>query len=147
MSARTRSRSFGCETPEGLRPIERTDSTSGSRRHWRRTLFPTMPVEPKRMTFIHTSAGLLPCARSLGRSSWPFSDPHRGSTIDAPAAFLLRLARHRADRAPRRLPRRCLDVLREDNRAIIRAASQASKAANYILGFLPGGPAQAAGAV
>jgi antirestriction protein ArdC len=30
-----------------------------------------------------------------------------------------------------------LDVLREDNRAIIRAASQASKAADYILGFLP----------
>jgi antirestriction protein ArdC len=29
-----------------------------------------------------------------------------------------------------------LDVLREDNRAIIRAASQASKAADYILGFL-----------
>jgi antirestriction protein ArdC len=28
-------------------------------------------------------------------------------------------------------------VLREDNRAIIRAASQASKAADYILGFLP----------
>jgi antirestriction protein ArdC len=30
------------------------------------------------------------------------------------------------------------DVLREDDRAIIRAASQASKAADYILGFLPG---------
>jgi antirestriction protein ArdC len=30
-----------------------------------------------------------------------------------------------------------LDVLREDNRAIIRAALQASKAADYILGFLP----------
>ena len=30
-----------------------------------------------------------------------------------------------------------MDVLREDNRAIIRAASQASKAADYILGFLP----------
>src|SRR5258706_12741353 len=55
MSAWTRSRSFGCDTPEGLRPIERTDSTSGSRRHWRRTLLPTMPVEPKRITFIHTS--------------------------------------------------------------------------------------------
>jgi antirestriction protein ArdC len=27
--------------------------------------------------------------------------------------------------------------LREDNRAIVRAASQASKAADYILGFLP----------
>jgi antirestriction protein ArdC len=38
-------------------------------------------------------------------------------------------------------------VLREDNRAIIRVPSQASKAANDILGFLPGGPAQAAGAV
>jgi antirestriction protein ArdC len=30
-----------------------------------------------------------------------------------------------------------LDVLREDNRAIVRAASQATKAANYILSFLP----------
>jgi antirestriction protein ArdC len=31
-----------------------------------------------------------------------------------------------------------LEVLREDNRAIVRAASQASKAADYLLGFLPG---------
>ena len=30
-----------------------------------------------------------------------------------------------------------LEVLKEDNRAIIRAASQASKAADYILGFVP----------
>ncbi len=30
-----------------------------------------------------------------------------------------------------------LDVLREDNRAIVRAASQASKAADWLLGFLP----------
>jgi antirestriction protein ArdC len=30
-----------------------------------------------------------------------------------------------------------LEVLREDNRAIVRAASQASKAADFILGFLP----------
>ena len=30
-----------------------------------------------------------------------------------------------------------LDVLRQDNRAIIRAASQASKAADYLLGFAP----------
>jgi antirestriction protein ArdC len=30
-----------------------------------------------------------------------------------------------------------LDVIRADNRAIVRAASQASKAADYILGFLP----------
>ena len=30
-----------------------------------------------------------------------------------------------------------LDVLCEDNRAIVRAASQASKAADYLLGFLP----------
>ncbi|OJW21252.1 MAG: antirepressor [Rhodospirillales bacterium 69-11] len=30
-----------------------------------------------------------------------------------------------------------LEVLREDNRAIVRAASQASKAANYLLDFLP----------
>jgi antirestriction protein ArdC len=30
-----------------------------------------------------------------------------------------------------------LEVLREDNRAIFRAASQASKAADYLLGFLP----------
>ena len=32
-----------------------------------------------------------------------------------------------------------LDVLREDNRAIVRAASAASKAADYILGFLADG--------
>ncbi|WP_342709591.1 zincin-like metallopeptidase domain-containing protein [Bradyrhizobium sp. B124] len=31
-----------------------------------------------------------------------------------------------------------LGVLREDNRAIVRAASQASKVADYLLGFLPG---------
>ena len=31
-----------------------------------------------------------------------------------------------------------LEVLREDNRAIVRAASQASKAADYLLGFIPG---------
>ena len=31
-----------------------------------------------------------------------------------------------------------LEVLREDNRAIVRAASQASKAADYLLGFFPG---------
>jgi antirestriction protein ArdC len=30
-----------------------------------------------------------------------------------------------------------LDVLRENNRAIVRAASQASKAADYLLGFVP----------
>jgi len=30
-----------------------------------------------------------------------------------------------------------LEVLREDNRAIVRAASQATKAADYVLGFLP----------
>src|SRR6185437_7447336 len=31
-----------------------------------------------------------------------------------------------------------LEVLREDNRAIVRAASQASKAADFLLGFLSG---------
>ena len=31
-----------------------------------------------------------------------------------------------------------LEVLREDNRAIVRAASQASKAADYLLGFVRG---------
>ncbi len=30
-----------------------------------------------------------------------------------------------------------LQLLRDDNRAIVRAASQASKAADYLLGFLP----------
>ncbi len=30
-----------------------------------------------------------------------------------------------------------LEVVREENRAIVRAASQASKAADYILRFLP----------
>jgi antirestriction protein ArdC len=33
-----------------------------------------------------------------------------------------------------------LEVLREDNRAIVRAASKASKAADYLLGFLPDKP-------
>ena len=37
-----------------------------------------------------------------------------------------------------------LEVLREDNRAIVRAASQASKAADWLLGFLPGGDVDAA---
>jgi antirestriction protein ArdC len=36
-----------------------------------------------------------------------------------------------------------LEVLREDNRAIVRAASQASKAADFLLGFLPGDDTQA----
>ena len=36
-----------------------------------------------------------------------------------------------------------LEVLREDNRAIVRAASQASKAADFLLGFLPNDDAQA----
>ena len=35
-----------------------------------------------------------------------------------------------------------LDVLREDNRAIVRAASQASKAADFLLSFLPGDDVQ-----
>jgi antirestriction protein ArdC len=35
-------------------------------------------------------------------------------------------------------------VLREDNRAIVRAASQASKAAAWLLGFLPGTDVDAA---
>jgi antirestriction protein ArdC len=34
-----------------------------------------------------------------------------------------------------------LEVLREDNRAIIRAASAASKAADYLLAFRAGDPA------
>ncbi|HWV51724.1 ArdC family protein [Pseudorhodoplanes sp.] len=37
-----------------------------------------------------------------------------------------------------------LEVLREDNRAIVRAASQATKAADFILGFLPDAQAPAA---
>ena len=36
-----------------------------------------------------------------------------------------------------------LEVLREDNRAIVRAASQASKAADYLLGFVPDSVASA----
>ena len=39
-----------------------------------------------------------------------------------------------------------LDVLREDNRAIVRAASQASKAADFLLAFLPGDDARASAA-
>ena len=38
-----------------------------------------------------------------------------------------------------------LEVLREDNRAIVRAASAASKAANYLLSFLPGEAGNAQG--
>lgn len=30
-----------------------------------------------------------------------------------------------------------IETMREDNRAIVRAASQASKAADWLLGFLP----------
>ena len=37
-----------------------------------------------------------------------------------------------------------LDVLREDNRAIVRAASQASKASDFLLGFLNGPAGQGA---
>jgi antirestriction protein ArdC len=37
-----------------------------------------------------------------------------------------------------------LEVLREDNRAIVRAASQASKAADWLLGFRPGADIDAA---
>ena len=33
--------------------------------------------------------------------------------------------------------RKVLEVLREDNRAIVRSASQASKAADWLLGFVP----------
>ena len=36
-----------------------------------------------------------------------------------------------------------LDVLREDNRAVVRAASQASKAADFLLGFIPDSVASA----
>ena len=39
-----------------------------------------------------------------------------------------------------------LEVLREDNRAIIRAASAASKAADYLLAFRDGEPAPEAAA-
>ena len=50
----------------------------------------------------------------------------------------MRHARHHADYIGS-----WLDVLREDNRAIIRAASAASKAAEYLLAFRPqvGAPA------
>jgi antirestriction protein ArdC len=41
---------------------------------------------------------------------------------------------------------RLLEVLREDNRAIIRAASAASKAADYLLAFGVEDPAPAAAA-
>jgi antirestriction protein ArdC len=37
---------------------------------------------------------------------------------------------------------RLLDVLREDNRAIVRAASAASKAADYLLAFAPSATAR-----
>jgi antirestriction protein ArdC len=37
-----------------------------------------------------------------------------------------------------------LEVVREDNRAIVRAASAASKAADFILGFQPDTPQRVA---
>jgi antirestriction protein ArdC len=55
--------------------------------------------------------------RNVGRKLWTSANP---------AAFL-----HIIDTS------RLLEVLREDNRAIVRAASQASKAADFLLGFLP----------
>jgi antirestriction protein ArdC len=36
-----------------------------------------------------------------------------------------------------------LDVMREDNRAVVRAASQASKAADFLLSFIPDSAASA----
>ena len=42
---------------------------------------------------------------------------------------------------------RLVEVLREDNRAIIRAASAASKAADYLLAFRDPGPQSAAEAL
>jgi hypothetical protein len=57
----------------------------------------------------------------------------------------LRRAVDRANRTPRRLPRHWLEVLREDDRAIIRAASAASKAADYLLAFRDANAAAGAG--
>jgi antirestriction protein ArdC len=50
---------------------------------------------------------------------------------------LLRLTQHRADRAPRDYIAGWLDLLREENRTTISPASQATKAADNILTFLP----------
>ena len=52
-------------------------------------------------------------------------------------AASLCFARHRPDRPARRLHRLLARSAAEDNRAVVRAASQASKAADWLLGFLP----------
>ena len=58
-----------------------------------------------------------------------------------PRSVALRLASCRRCATPTTWLR-WIDVLREDNRAIVRAASQASKAADWILGFLPANDAE-----
>src|SRR5262245_20339721 len=52
MSRRTTSRNLALVRPVAARPTERTASTLSSCRHSRKTACPTMPVAPKRITFI-----------------------------------------------------------------------------------------------
>src|SRR5258707_15824366 len=52
MSLRTSSCSLGCVRSVELRPTASTLSTPSSRRHSRRTPCPTIPVAPKRITFM-----------------------------------------------------------------------------------------------
>src|SRR5262245_44068201 len=51
-SSCTISRSLSCRWPVVVRPMVRTCSMSWSSRHSRKTPWPTIPVAPKRMTFI-----------------------------------------------------------------------------------------------
>src|SRR2546421_10034766 len=89
-SLRTSSRNFGCVVPGELRPTASTASTPSSRKHSRRTPCPTIPVAPKRITFI----------QALRRSSW--LDAHErqraiplsrqpGQRVDLVARRLVRL--------------------------------------------------------
>ena len=78
------------------------------------------PTEPRTLRLLRHEKV---CLRGIGRRN--------------ERRLLLRLARYRANRPSCRLHRLLARVLREDNRAVVRAASQASKAADYILGFLP----------
>ena len=65
----------------------------------------------------------------------PINMPSRSWWLSLPPRS--RVAGHRADRSSPDYIDSWLQVLREDNRAIVRAASQASKAADYLFSFVP----------
>src|SRR4029077_17911763 len=62
--------SLACCCPVGLRPMDRTVSTSCASRHSRSTPWPIMPVTPKTVTFMGSPgvAGPAPTLSDQGRS-------------------------------------------------------------------------------